>query len=178
LLLFICHDIIYFLYNCIYLICITTVNLPNESLRLPQLKMWPFDLFSVTRLYCWQVDLSMTWHVDDLICLPWLLSKYNINMLFCIFSLFNFSSIFPGGGSADPIFPCVRTPVQLMRVISVCIHSGGRFRSRSKRLWPMSLLTRCRQQCSADLQRRPAAQNTRSFPYSFYASAHPVGVAR
>ena len=70
LLLFICHDIIYFLYNCIYLICITTVNLPNESLRLPQLRMWPFDLFSVTRLYRWQVDLSMTWHVDDLICYP------------------------------------------------------------------------------------------------------------
>jgi len=31
--------------------------------------------------------------------------------LFCMFSLFNFSSIFPGGGSADPICPYVRTPM-------------------------------------------------------------------
>ena len=30
--------------------------------------------------------------------------------LCCIFSLFNFSSIFPGG-SADSICPCVRTPM-------------------------------------------------------------------
>ena len=30
--------------------------------------------------------------------------------LFCMFSLFNFSSIFPGG-SADPICPYVRTPM-------------------------------------------------------------------
>ena len=34
-------------------------------------------------------------------CLPWLLSKYNINTnencFFCTFSLFNFSSVFPGG---------------------------------------------------------------------------------
>jgi len=30
---------------------------------------------------------------------------------FCMFSLFNFSSIFPGGHSADPICPYVRTPM-------------------------------------------------------------------
>ena len=28
-----------------------------------------------------------------------------------MFSLFNFSSIFPGGGAADPICPYVRTPM-------------------------------------------------------------------
>ena len=33
------------------------------------------------------------------------------NCYFCMFSLFNFSSIFPGGGSADPICPYVRTPM-------------------------------------------------------------------
>ena len=32
------------------------------------------------------------------------------NCFFCMFSLFNFSSIFQGG-SADPICPCVRTPM-------------------------------------------------------------------
>ena len=31
--------------------------------------------------------------------------------LFCVFSLFNFSSIFPRGGLADPICPYVRTPM-------------------------------------------------------------------
>ena len=39
-------------------------------------------------------------------CLPWLLSKYNINIencSFCMFSLFNFSSIFPGGWLHFPI---------------------------------------------------------------------------
>jgi len=53
-------------------------------------------------------------------CLPWLLSKYNINIImsseiqktaiFCMFSLFYLSSIFPGE-SADPICPYVRTPM-------------------------------------------------------------------
>ena len=33
-------------------------------------------------------------------------------LLFCMFSLFNFSSIFPGG-SADPICPYVRTHIAL-----------------------------------------------------------------
>jgi len=33
------------------------------------------------------------------------------NALFCMFSLFNFSSIFHGGRSADPICPHVRTPM-------------------------------------------------------------------
>jgi len=32
--------------------------------------------------------------------------------LFCMCSLFNFSSIFPGGGAADPICPYVRTPMR------------------------------------------------------------------
>ena len=52
-------------------------------------------------------------------CLPWLLSKYNINIencFFCMFSLFNFSSIFPER-SADPICPYVRTP---MLLVSFC----------------------------------------------------------
>ena len=51
-------------------------------------------------------------------CLPWLLSKYNINIencSFCMFSLYNFSSIFPWG-SADPICPYVRTPMPLLPV--------------------------------------------------------------
>jgi len=53
-------------------------------------------------------------------CLPWFLSKYNINIImsseiqktaiFCMFSLFYLSSIFPGE-SADPICPYVRTPM-------------------------------------------------------------------
>ena len=32
-------------------------------------------------------------------------------LFFCMFSLFNFSSFFQGGGAADPICPYVRTPM-------------------------------------------------------------------
>jgi len=32
-------------------------------------------------------------------------------------TLFNFSSIFPGGGSADPICPCERTPMTSLEII-------------------------------------------------------------
>ena len=52
-------------------------------------------------------------------CLPWLLSKYNINIImsseiqktaiFCMFSLFYLSSIFPGE-SADPFAPMCGRP--------------------------------------------------------------------
>ena len=44
-------------------------------------------------------------------CLPRLLSKFNINIEKCYFWLFNFSSIFPEGRSADPICPYVKTPM-------------------------------------------------------------------
>ena len=48
--------------------------------------------------------------------------------LFCMFSLFNFSSIFPGV-SADPICPYVRTAMSIIMVV------GQRLRSRGKCLF-------------------------------------------
>ena len=47
-------------------------------------------------------------------CLAWLLSKYNIDIENCMFSLFIFSSIF-SGGSADSICPYVRTPMYIVK---------------------------------------------------------------
>ena len=57
-------------------------------------------------------------------CLPWLLSKCNINIENCSFCmLFNFSSIFPGGVT-DPICPYVRTPMLITSILgftaSIC----------------------------------------------------------
>ena len=46
-------------------------------------------------------------------CLPWLLSKYNINIencSFCMFSLFNFSSIFAREGQLTPFAPMCGRP--------------------------------------------------------------------
>ena len=52
--------------------------------------------------------------------------------LFCMFSLFNFSSIFPGG-SADPICPYVRTPMLLYNFCYCLLRTDGYFRLSSSR---------------------------------------------
>jgi len=46
------------------------------------------------------------------ICLPWLLSKYNINIKTALFACFRFLIFHPFfQGSTDPICPYVRTPM-------------------------------------------------------------------
>jgi len=49
--------------------------------------------------------------------------------LFCMFSLFNFSSIFPWWGAADPICPYVRAPMDVATdpectMLQCCMSTG------------------------------------------------------
>ena len=43
------------------------------------------------------------------------------NCSFCMFSLFNFSSIFPGG-SADPFCPYVRMPMAIIQLCNIFLN--------------------------------------------------------
>ena len=75
--------------------------------RLRRKKLWKFDYEMVHLKYIWicgqhSAVLYTCFH-------PHPIQK---TALFCMFSLFIFSSIFPGG-SADPICPYMRTPMHL-----------------------------------------------------------------
>jgi len=63
------------------------------------------------RKYIW---INMWQHSAILYtCLPWLLSKFNVNIencSFCMFSLFNFSSVFPGEVQLTPFAPMCGRP--------------------------------------------------------------------
>jgi len=82
---------------------------PMPPCRLRRRTFWKFAYEMVhSEVYLNKYVVSIaTFSTFSAFCLPLLLSKYNINTimsseiqktaLFCMFSLFNFSSIFPGG---------------------------------------------------------------------------------
>ena len=102
-------------------------------------------------------------------CLPWLLWKYNINIencSFCMFSLFNFSFIF-SRGSADPIWPYVRTPIWLTGWLSFNNTLTKRTQCRSK---VVSAIDATVATTSANQQQQQQQQIARIF--------HPASFAR
>ena len=62
--------------------------------------------------------------------------------VFCMFSLFNISSIFPGG-SADPICPYVRTPMCPPTSLCLPVSVTSSFDSRLASQRPRALLSDC-----------------------------------
>jgi len=93
-------------------ILVRGVNAPLPPEAKKNWKFWKFLLWSISEQICGQHSAVLY------TCLPWLLSKYSINIENCsFFACFRFLIFHPffRGRSADPICPYVRTPMAMVR---------------------------------------------------------------
>ena len=123
--------------------------------RLRRRKFWKFDyemVHSGVYLCCQNSAVLYT-------CLPWLLSNVQKTALVLHVSLFNFSSIFPGG-STGPICTYVRTPM----IFKVACMAGVLDRWCVKTKWSWELASDTRRFVLRDVRR-----------YGEYRDGHGLG---